>query len=43
MINNLHAATFWGTATVVGQRGDVDDFGDFDATTIDCTDCRFTS
>ena len=39
----LYAATLRRTATVMGQRGNVVDFGYLDAGAINGTDCRFAT
>ena len=39
----LYSSALGRTATVVGQRGHVDDFGDFDAGAVYCADSRFTA
>ena len=40
---SLHATAFGGTATIVGQRCDVDDLCHFDAASVDSSDCGFPS
>ncbi len=39
----LNATTLGRTASVVGQRSYVNDFGNFDTGTVDGADCRLTA